>query len=113
MIFGAERLGQRQRAAAESAALIGEGEFGALAREHAGDAPGDRAVVGDAHDEAALARHQGAWLCDIEIRHGEPRIAYQKYVREPETSRPRAYKLASLIDRLSLRKTSQQPRTVR
>ena len=56
----AERLGERQRAAAEGAVLIGERELGALAGEDAGDAPGDRALVGDAHDEPALASHDRA-----------------------------------------------------
>ena len=56
----AERLGERQRAAAEGAVLIGEGELRALAGEDAGDAPGDRSLVGDAHDEAALAGHDRA-----------------------------------------------------
>ena len=51
---GADRLGERHGAAAESAALIGEGKLGALAVQHAGDAPGDRAVVGDAHHQPLL-----------------------------------------------------------
>ena len=61
----ADRLGERDGAPAEGVALVGEGELGALAGQHAGDAPGDRALVGDAHDEAALARHQRAraWQC--------------------------------------------------
>ena len=67
--LGADRLGQRDGAPAESVALIGEGEFGALAGEHPRNAPGDRSLVGDAHDETALARHQGAWLCDVDVRH--------------------------------------------
>ena len=57
---GAERLGQRLDALAERLALVGEGEFGALGRQRLGDAPGDRVVVGDPHDEAALAAHQAA-----------------------------------------------------
>ena len=39
-------------------ALIGEGELGALRPAGLGDAPGDRAVVGDPHDQAALAAHE-------------------------------------------------------
>ena len=41
-----------------SVALIGEGEFGAGLVQGLGDAPGDGAVVGDAHDQAALALHE-------------------------------------------------------
>ena len=36
-------------------ALIGEGELGALRRQRLGDPPGERAVVGEAHDQPALA----------------------------------------------------------
>ena len=38
--------------------MIAEGHGGAMVGEPAGDAPGDRMVVGDPHDEAALAFHQ-------------------------------------------------------
>ena len=69
-----QRLRQRRSAAAESAALICEGEFGALSGERAGNAPGDRSVVGDAHHKTALARHQRTWLCDIEVGHRKPRF---------------------------------------
>ena len=43
---------------AERLALIGEGELGAVRGQRLGDAPGDRVVVGDPHDQAALALHQ-------------------------------------------------------
>ena len=46
---------QRLDALAERVALIGEGELGAVRGERPGDAPGDRMVVGDAHDQPALA----------------------------------------------------------
>ena len=55
---GAERGGERLHAPAEMLALIGEGELRALRGERLGDAPGDRMIVGDAHDQAALAGHQ-------------------------------------------------------
>ena len=61
----ADRLGKRHGAAAESAALIAEGKLGALAVQHAGDAPGDGAVVGDAHHQPTLARHQGAGFSNV------------------------------------------------
>ena len=38
-------------------ALVGERELGARRARGRGDPPGERAVVGDAHDEAALAAH--------------------------------------------------------
>ena len=41
-----------------AAALVGEGHLGARGMQRLGDAPGDRAVVGHAHDQAALAGHQ-------------------------------------------------------
>ena len=50
--------GERLDALLERFALVGEGDLGALVGEGLGDAPGDRVVVGDAHDEAALAGHQ-------------------------------------------------------
>ena len=46
------------RALAERRALVGEGQLGAGAMQRLGDAPGDRALVGHAHDQAALAGHQ-------------------------------------------------------
>ena len=70
--LGADRLGQRQGAAAESTILIGERKLGALTSQSAGNAPGDRAIVGDAHDQAALAGHQRPWFGYIEIGHSRP-----------------------------------------
>jgi hypothetical protein len=57
---GADGFGEREDALLERLALIGEGDFGALFGAGLGDAPGDRAVVRDAHDEPALALHQAA-----------------------------------------------------
>ena len=54
----ADLVGQRLDAPAERFALIGEGELGAVLGEFLRDAPGDRMIVGDAHDKAALALHQ-------------------------------------------------------
>ena len=56
-MLDAELLGQRAHALAEGVALIGEGHFGAMRGQRLGNAPGDRMVVGDAHDQTALARH--------------------------------------------------------
>ena len=44
----------------DGVALIGERDLGALIGHGLGDAPGDRAVIGDAEHDAALARHQFA-----------------------------------------------------
>ncbi len=37
---------------------MGEGKFGAMGVRGFGDAPGDRPLIGDAHDEAAFAGHE-------------------------------------------------------
>ena len=55
--LGAELLDHRQHALAERGALIGEGHFGAGGMQGLGDAPGDRTLIGHAHDQAALAGH--------------------------------------------------------
>ena len=39
-------------------ALIGEGDFRALTRQHPRDPPGDGMVVGHTHHQSALAGHQ-------------------------------------------------------
>ena len=52
--FGSERLD----ALLERIALVGEGELRALGGTGLGDTPGDGPVVGNPHDEAALASHQ-------------------------------------------------------
>jgi hypothetical protein len=48
-------LGEVADALLDALPLEGEGELRAACREPAGDAPGDRALVRDAQDEAALA----------------------------------------------------------
>ena len=50
--------GQRLDALLERVALIGEGKLGAVTMAGFGDAPGQRALVGDPHDQAALAAHE-------------------------------------------------------
>ncbi len=54
----ADLLGQRLDALLEHLALIGEGKRGAVTMASFGDAPGQRAVVCDPHDQAALAAHE-------------------------------------------------------
>ena len=54
----AERLRQRLDALAERLALIGEGKLGAMRLQRLRNAPGDRMIIGDAHDQTALALHQ-------------------------------------------------------
>jgi hypothetical protein len=59
MTSGVPRLSASgAHALAQRLALVGEGEFGAVRGERAGDAPGDGMVVGHAHDQAATALHQ-------------------------------------------------------
>ena len=56
--LGAHLLRQRLDPLPDGVALIGERDLGALIGHGLGDAPGDRAVIGDAEHDAALARHQ-------------------------------------------------------
>ena len=51
-------LGERLHALEQRVALIGEGELGAMRVQRLGDAPGDRVVVGDPHDQPAFSFHQ-------------------------------------------------------
>ena len=66
---GARLLGERYGTPAECVALVGEGELGSLTGENPGNAPGDRALVGDPHDETALARHQRPGPGNVRVRH--------------------------------------------
>ena len=54
----ADLLRERLDPLLQRVALIGERELGALRMAGLRDAPGDRPVVGDAHDQAALAPHE-------------------------------------------------------
>ena len=54
----ANRLRQGPHALSQRFSLKGEAEFGALGMGGAGDAPGDGPVIGDTHDESALAGHK-------------------------------------------------------
>ena len=53
----ADLLGQRLDPLLQRVALVGEGEFGAVVAAGPRDTPGDRAVVGHAHDQPAFAAH--------------------------------------------------------
>ena len=55
---GAEFGRQRLDAFPERLALIGQRDFGAVVDASLGDAVGDRPIVGDAQDEAALTGHE-------------------------------------------------------
>ncbi len=57
---GAHRFGQRDHTLLQRFALIGEGEFGAMLGTGLGNAPCNRSIIGNAHDEAAFALHQVA-----------------------------------------------------
>ena len=52
-----EAFGERLHALAERLALIGESQPGARSVQRLGDAPGERAIIGDAHDEPLLPGH--------------------------------------------------------
>ena len=56
--LGADRAGQRAHAPFQRLALKGKGHFCAVVMARLGNAPGDRAFVGDAHDEAFFPGHQ-------------------------------------------------------
>ena len=62
-------LGERLDPLLERVALVGEGEFGAVRARRLGDAPGDRAVVREPHDQAALSAQETG------VRHDGPRVA--------------------------------------
>ncbi len=51
----AEFGGQRFDTLLQRIALIGEGDFAALCMNGLGNAPRNRTIVGDAHDDAAFA----------------------------------------------------------
>src|SRR5205085_8804367 len=53
-----ELLGKRAHALLHRLALIGESEFGAVRGQLLRNPPGERAVVGEAHDQAPLSCHQ-------------------------------------------------------
>src|SRR5690606_32102155 len=57
---GAHRFRQWYDALLQRLALIGEGEFRTMFGAGLGNAPGNRSVIGNAHDEAAFALHQVA-----------------------------------------------------
>ena len=66
----ADLLRQRLDALLQRIALVGEGNVGALGAAGPGDAPGQRAVVGDAQDQTALAAHETRGF-----RHNPPQTA--------------------------------------
>jgi hypothetical protein len=66
-------LSQRFHPLPQRIALICECEVGAVVAAGASNAPGDRAVVGHAHDQPALAAHQAR-----NFRHGPSRIAGER-----------------------------------
>src|SRR5688500_2939220 len=67
----AERSGEGLYPPPEMLALVGESEFRALACQGPGDAPGDRMIVGNPHDQAALAGHQLAHASVLSRRSAE------------------------------------------
>ena len=63
----ADAFGQRPYPFAERLALVGKGHFGAVPVEDVGDPPGDRTIVGDAHDQALLAGHERAFGRQLDV----------------------------------------------
>ena len=70
-----DRLGELADVALDPLALVGERELRAAVGEPLGDRPGDRALVGDAEDEPALAFEHGGDLP------GSTRSALRRAVR--------------------------------
>ena len=54
----AELLGKRPDALSLRLALEGKGQLGTLCRHRLGNAPGNRVIIGNTHDQPALALHQ-------------------------------------------------------
>ena len=65
--MGTKLGGQRTHALFKRIALIGEGEFGTGQARGPGDAPGNRTIVGDAHDEATLAGENSGLASSLRI----------------------------------------------
>jgi hypothetical protein len=63
--IAAQAFRQRPHPLFQRLALIGESQFGAVLAQALGNAPGQRLVVGEAHDQAALALHQPAHSASI------------------------------------------------
>ena len=61
--IGADLGRERPDPLLERLALIGESELGALLGEPLRNPPGQRLVVGEAHDQAALSAHQSGHRC--------------------------------------------------
>ena len=80
-VGGAHLIGQRLHPLQQRLTLIGEGEGGTLGRGRPRDAPGDGAVVGDAHDQAALAGHKPA-----PIAHENPAKAFENKLKAARAS---------------------------
>jgi hypothetical protein len=78
--MGAEFGRQRPHALFQRLALKGEGQLRAGGMRRPGDAPGDRHLVGDAHDEAALAGQNS-------IRAGGAALRF-RHVRSKNKTRP-------------------------
>lgn len=82
-----ERLDEGRHALLEALTLIGESELRTGFMERAGDAPGDGAIVGHAHDEAALALHEAAFRHGMLPRHNlKCPLRLRRFVKEIKDS---------------------------
>src|SRR5262249_59223372 len=70
-----DRLRERHDPLAERLALIGKREHRTVRGERAGDPPGDRVVVGDPHDQPALALHQRLHATQLPLRKYSPQAS--------------------------------------
>ena len=78
---GPDLIGQGLHPLQQGFALVGEGEGRTLGRGRPRDAPGDGAVVGDTHDQAALAGHKPA-----PIAHENPAKAFENKLKAARAS---------------------------
>ena len=97
---------ERQHTLLQLVVGVRDGELCALTVHRLRDAPGDGPVVGNAHDEAALAGHDRAGLCKVEFRHFVPRVATKSASVDIE---PAGSALVNSHDWYRPRPSTQQP----
>ena len=116
--FCADALHQRPHALFQRFALIGESQFRALRGELLGDAPGDRLVVGHAHDQPALAGHQIALAARSSRRPFDLPFTLSVQMRKPRRGVKRGWELTVWSDTprgyqwLPIRNSSRGPKRI-
>ena len=75
---GVELAGERPNPALQRLALIGERDFRPSLPRRLGDAPGDRAIVGQAHHQTAFAAHRAR----LKIGSGRFRFCHRHHLSQ-------------------------------